>query len=258
MLSYYFQKKTQTHEFKENLNNLIKELYGKNILLYGVGEAFTELNKKYDLLKNFNVRLISDKKFEGSKNKEFMKIKAVSPSEIKNENFDMILVTVENSNDIINYLEQGLEIDSNRIRALFNFEFKEERQNLIYLNKFNFEKTLPKLIKTLKNKRVLIYGAGEFFKLIHKFYDLSGLNIIGISDKRFENHLKDEELFGYKVFAPDEIKHENPDVVLVATKYYVDIIEELYYKLLRKTKIKVKPLVKKPFFTLIKEVWGRN
>ena len=61
---------------------------------------------------------------------------------------------------------------------------------------------------------------------------------------------------GYKVIPKNLIADNNPDYVLVATKFYINIIEDLYYDTLSKTKIKIKPLMKKPFFTLVKEIWG--
>ena len=121
--------------------------------------------------------------------------------------------------------------------------------------KYKFEKTLPKLVKKLEGKSVVIYGAGVFLELIKKYFDISGLNIIGISDKRFENHTENEEFLGYKVYAPSEIKDVSPDYVLVATKTYINIIENLYYETLKGTKINIKPLLQKPFMTLVKEIW---
>ena len=41
----------------------------------------------------------------------------------------------------------------------------------------NFDKQFEKLIKRLKNKTVVIYGAGKMFQEIQNNYDLSKLNI---------------------------------------------------------------------------------
>ena len=61
------------------------------------------------------------------------------------------------------------------------------------------------------------------------FYDLSGLNIIGVSDKRFENSDNSEkEFLGYKTIKPDDIKKVNPDYVLVATKFFINITKFIY------------------------------
>ena len=96
-------------------------------------------------------------------------------------------------------------------------------------------------------------AAKVFFDAIHKYYDLSKLNIIGIADKRFTGHEESQSYLGYKVYEPCELKELKPDYVLVATKFYIGIIEDLHYNLLKNTKIKIKPLVKKDFVTLLKE-----
>jgi len=258
MLSYYFYKKTKTNEFKENLNGLIKELYGKTVLLYGTGSAFNELNKKYDLLKNFNIKFVSDKKFVKKNDEKFMGIKTVAPSEIRNENFDMVLICVENSPEIENYLENDLRIDKNKIRTLFKYAYADERKDMQYLHKYNFEKTLPKLINGLKNKKVVIYGADEFFKLIYKNFDLSKMNIIGVTGETCENHLNNEIFLEYDVYSIDEVKDLNPDYIIVAKKYYVNTIEDLYNKHFRQTKVQILPIQKKPLLALIKEAWLGN
>ncbi|MBR3605379.1 MAG: hypothetical protein IKL52_05065, partial [Candidatus Gastranaerophilales bacterium] len=56
-----------------------------------------------------------------------------------------------------------------------------------YLKKVNFKKEFYNLKNTLKNKKILIYGAGILFETIYKNYDFSDLNIVGISDKKIES-----------------------------------------------------------------------
>ena len=135
-------------------------------------------------------------------------------------------------------------------------EFPDEKANIEYVEKFNFAKHLEKLKRKLKNKTVVIYGAGVFFQAIKKHYDLNSINIIGVSDKKFEEHEENQEWQGYRVYAPSELRELSPDYVIVATKMYINIIEELYYCTLKDTKIKIKPLLKKNFRTLLREIWG--
>lgn len=132
---------------------------------------------------------------------------------------------------------------------------KDEEVNINYLEHFGFSKSLKKLKKKLKDKSVVIYGAGVFFQAIQRYYDLSGINIIGISDKRFEEHSADEMFLGYKAYAPYELKELNPDYVIVATKNFINIIEDLYYDTLKGTKIKIKPIYDKGLINLIKDIW---
>ena len=132
---------------------------------------------------------------------------------------------------------------------------ENEITNLEYLEKYNFSKRLAKLQKKLHGKRIVVYGVGQFFKTIYENYDLSGLNIIGVSDNRFVNHEPDEEFLGYKVYAPQEIIDTKPEYVIVATKFYMNIIEDFYYNKFKGKNIKIIPLVKKDFWTLLKEVF---
>jgi FlaA1/EpsC-like NDP-sugar epimerase len=256
MLSKYFEMKTVREDFKSHMKDLFKELEGKKVVIYGAGEGFEELNKRYNFKERFEVVAIADKKFETCECDVFGGFRAIQPADIVNKDFDYILITNEINERIIDYLLITLNIDSVKIKVVFNTEIPDETINIDYLESFNFSKSLLKLKKKLKNKTVIIYGSGAFFQVIKKFYDISDMNIIGIADRRFENHSSDETFLGYKVYAPSEIKEANPDYVLVATKYYIEIIEELFYETLAKTKIKIKPLLKKNLRTLIKELWS--
>ncbi len=126
-----------------------------------------------------------------------------------------------------------------------------------HLDRINFEKYLSKLNKKLKNKTVVIYGAGAFFKYIKENYDLSNLNIVGISDMKFTNEEENTTFLGYKVILKEKLKEQNPDVVLVATLKYVSIIEDFEINYFDKTKTKVYPLAKIPLWDLIKEIWAK-
>lgn len=131
-----------------------------------------------------------------------------------------------------------------------------DNSHIAYLEKIDFKKRLEYLAKKLKNKSIVIYGAGSFFQVINENYDLSCLNIIALADKKFSIHEEDETYMGYRVCSPHEIKTLNPDYVLVGTLMVVNTIEEIEDTILRGTKIKVKPLIKKPFKDLWAEVWG--
>lgn len=125
-----------------------------------------------------------------------------------------------------------------------------------YLTKINFQQRLDKLAKKLKNKTIVIYGTGIFFEVINREYDLSCLNIIAISDKKFTEHTENQQFLGYKVCAPEEIRELNPSYVLLGTKNIVTLLEDLEVNLLKNTKIKVRPLIRKPLKDLWEEIWG--
>ena len=125
-----------------------------------------------------------------------------------------------------------------------------EEDFIAYLKKINFAKHLTKIAKKLKDKKVVIYGAGSFYQTLIKEYDLSCLNIIAIADRKFINHDDDVMFSGYKVCAPDEIKLLEPDYVLVS------MISPINVCCVKNVKVKIKPLINKPFIDIWKEIWS--
>jgi len=252
MLSKYFYAKTNLKHFQEYMNNLIDELKEKRILIYGAGQAFINLNEKYHFDK-LNIVAISDLKFKKISN--FKGLLSIPPIDINKYEYDIILVTLESSQYVVKDLVNKQNINENNIRVIFKEEIPMERENYNYLETFKFNKHLNKLTKKLKNKSIVLYGAGSFLEVINKYFDLSELNIIGVSDKRFERYGNNEGTFlGYKTIKPHEIRDLKPDYVLVATKFFIKIIEDLMSNTLSDTNIKIRPLVKKSFFTLLREI----
>ncbi len=128
-------------------------------------------------------------------------------------------------------------------------------EHIEYLKKIEFDKRLRALERKLKNKKIVLYGAGTFFQDLVKVYDLTKLNIIGIADRTFYNaEDMDKTFLGYTKFNFDDIITNAPDYILVSTLKSVDIIEELNAKVSKN--IKVRPLIKKPVKDLWEDVWG--
>ena len=123
------------------------------------------------------------------------------------------------------------------------------------LKKYKFDKQLKKYNKKLKNKTIIIYGTGLFFQKIIENYDLSGLNIIGVSDRKYTSEEEGKEVFGYKIVPLDKIIDYKPDYVLISTLKFLGIMDDFKNNVFRGTKIKVLPLVDKPFLTLLKEIF---
>jgi len=84
---------------------------------------------------------------------------------------------------------------------------------LEYLNKKNLQKHINTLAKKYKNKKILIYGAGMFFDVISENFDISKLNIVAISDIKFN----EETIYkGIKIVSPDKIKDLNFDAIIIS------------------------------------------
>ena len=68
-----------------------------------------------------------------------------------------------------------------------------------YLKNIKFEKNLRDLKKKLKDKKIIIYGTGLLFQYINENFDLSELNILGVSDIKFSVEQDGEKYLGYNV-----------------------------------------------------------
>jgi len=125
-----------------------------------------------------------------------------------------------------------------------------------YLEEIKFNKQLTRLKKRLKNKTAVIYGTGMLFQLIKEKYNLSDINIIGVSDRKYE--LSDEGKYelGYKIIPLVKIPDYSPDYVLVATLNYIDIIDNFEKTFFKGEKTKVRPLAQKGLLSLLKEIWN--
>lgn len=249
-LSEYFKAKTSKKEFKEHFNNLLEECRGKRILIFGAGNELEYFIENYPL-KDLNIIAVADKKFKTEN--LFKEIRAINPKTISQEMFDYILVTNEDAKNTKEILINEYNINPSSLKIVIQDEFDDERESFLFLEKTHFAKNLEIINKKLEGKTSVIYGAGLLFRTMLKYYDLSNLNIIGVADRMYTIHDKDETFFNYKVLSPEEITKVNPNYVLISTKYYVGIIFDIYTKYLKNTKIKLKPLVKKSIWSLIKE-----
>ena len=86
------------------------------------------------------------------------------------------------------------------------------------MSAINEKDYINRLSKRLKNKKVLIYGAGLVSKILFENYDLSKLNVVGISDRRFENS-EDEYFNNIKIIKPEDIANVDFDVILFALNF---------------------------------------
>lgn len=254
MLSGYFKIKTETKEFENNLSSIIDSCRNKKVLLYGKIEELKFLNKKYNLSKTMNIVRIADENLNTNTTKNYQGIKLISLKNIQETDFDTVVILSDLPQQIVSTLEVDYKIDKNNIYPLFIELIKEERQSINFLYKNKFNKTFPRLVKKLKNKKVVLYGAGIFLETINKYFDLTQLNIIGIADKKYSIVNNKEAFLGYKTYHPSEILDLKPDYVLISTKFYVSIFEFLHFDLLPGSNIKIKPLVQKNFVTLLKEI----
>ena len=168
MLSKYFEIKTNSKSFGKSIKKLFVDLKNKKVLLYGAGQGYFYLNNMYKITDKLNVVAIADKKFEKN-SEDITGLKQIIPDDIANTEYDAILITNEKPKGIKSFLINELKVEEDNIYQIFIEDIKDEAVNLNYLYKYNFDKTLPKLIKKLNGKTIMLYGAGAYFELIQIF-----------------------------------------------------------------------------------------
>ncbi|MBR1908005.1 glycosyltransferase family 2 protein [bacterium] len=99
--------------------------------------------------------------------------------------------------------------------------YKEEWEE--YLKTINEQKYLDRLSKKLKNKKILLYGAGLTSMVLLANYNFSNFNIVGICDKKFENENSNEFFYNLKPISPSELKNIDFDVILFTLKEFKKI-----------------------------------
>lgn len=112
---------------------------------------------------------------------------------------------------------------------------------LDYLKAVHAQRQINKLARKYKNKKIVIYGAGEYFQILKNNFDLSNLNIVGIADKKFETS-KDSNPTQYLALAPEELKEFDLDVILVALYDDTSLCDYLEYQWLINTENEGKPV----------------
>ncbi len=111
-----------------------------------------------------------------------------------------------------------------------------------YLQEINAQRQIDKIAKKYKGKKVLIYGAGTFFDLICKKYDISGLNIVAISDMKFANDISSNTT-KFRAIAPDDMKEFECDVIIIALLNDLDVAKSIENNILKNSKNKNIPIV---------------
>lgn len=107
-----------------------------------------------------------------------------------------------------------------------NEKFFNNKTYAEILNKLDFRTHLNKMKQKFRNKKIIIYGAGILFDYISDNYDLSEFNIVAIADKRFEAAPTDFYK-KFKAIAPNQMKEQKADLILIANTYPVRIKQYL-------------------------------
>ena len=112
-----------------------------------------------------------------------------------------------------------------------------------------------KIYKKLENKKIVIYGAGKFFRNLD--FDFSKLNVIGIVDKKFLVGNEGQLCEGYPIIPIPYFDHNIVDYILVTLEKPDEAIQQLIKfipkkKLISFVKPRKKTFLKKGFFSRFK------
>ena len=124
-----------------------------------------------------------------------------------------------------------------------------------YLEELNAQEKINKLAKLYKNKKFAIYGAGQYCTVIFENYDMSKLNIVAISDRKF-NDISKRNFFGLNCISPFELPKVDFDVLLVANLDYYNFSRMIDREILygtKKANVEMRPLIKIDFLDLLKK-----
>ena len=125
-----------------------------------------------------------------------------------------------------------------------------------YLESINFQKQLDDIERKYKNKRILIYGTGLLFSTIVENYDISKLNIIGVSDLKYDIYDENRLCHGYKIVHFSNIKEQNPECILISIFNFLPVMYKFKNNFFKNTKVKIIPFADKSFLALLREIWG--
>ena len=115
-----------------------------------------------------------------------------------------------------------------------------------YLNTNHFKRQLKFLVKKIKNKKVIFYGAGELFRYIFNNFDLSEINIIGISDKSFDN-IQQTHYKNLLIIPTNQIKEYDVDYVILSVLNWQEVLISNYKNKIFPKNTKVFPICKSKF-----------
>ena len=122
-----------------------------------------------------------------------------------------------------------------------------------YLKKKNAQNLIDKFAKNYEGKKIILYGVNLFSGDLFRNYDLSKLNIIGVSDQNFQNDSGDD-YYGYKKFKADQLFEIDFDILLITAYDDLEIKFFLKNELLKgkNEKFKIRTLIRMNLFEYIR------
>ena len=75
-----------------------------------------------------------------------------------------------------------------------------------------------------KNSKIVLYGAGNFSKILINYFDLKDYNILGFVDKN--PSLKGQKFGNYRIFGLEDLESLNPDLIILTVMRQQQTLED--------------------------------
>jgi len=246
-----FEQLLKEQNAQEKINKLSEICKNKKVVLYGAGAFARCVFKNYDLSK-FNIIAIADKKFEQEKAFEFYGLNCIKPEQLKHFDYDIILISNQNYDYFSNILVKDMKIltynENLKIYPLVKLK-SDNKFFSDFLERADAQTKIDKIAKRYKNKKIALYGAGQFSNVIFQNYDLSKLNIVAVADRKFKS-IEEHFYYNLKCIEPTKLKDIDCDVILISNFEYSRIYDSLDTNILygkRKESIEIRPLIELNF-----------
>jgi len=168
----------------------------------------------------------------------FKTINSIAPKNEKELILDNIFIKTYNTFRLfhtISFLSQGkILLAWKEAKAIINFPIAYGLDLMInikyYISRYilwqKLQKDINKLVPKIKNKRVILYGAGTYaIKLLNNFNSLKQLNITAITDSN--PSLQNGTFLNKKLIKPQEIEDYGDIVLITSFKFKNEIVQYL-------------------------------
>lgn len=119
--------------------------------------------------------------------------------------------------------------------------YKTRQDWIRFFERKNYQNKIDKLAKKYKDQKILLYGDGMISNILQEDYDLSKLNIVAVTDRKFLGCDYDPTTGKYPKISPNKLKTVDYDVVFIALKCWENVVNSYSDKGEMKT---IVPLVK--------------
>ena len=124
------------------------------------------------------------------------------------------------------YVEAYCEDDVNDIlqipdiiNELTDKNYSNEQMAQLFMEE-NIQEKIDEFAHKHEGQKIILFGAGDYTRYVFKNYDISKLNIIAISDKRFEQD-RQHEFYNLNCITPKALKDAEFDIIAVSEREFI-------------------------------------